>query len=75
IFKGIQKTLQQAFIKLEKYTTSTSIVLQRSYQLSSSRRLTYKEEAFFDVSEINNISRRSTSSNNLGNTLLNVLES
>ncbi|TMW92084.1 hypothetical protein EJD97_013520, partial [Solanum chilense] len=72
--KGSQKTLQQAFNKLEKATTSTSIVLRRSDQRSSFRKSTYNDEAFFDTPEIDNISRRSTSSNNLKNTLLKALE-
>ncbi|TMW89414.1 hypothetical protein EJD97_017216, partial [Solanum chilense] len=71
--KGILKTLQQALSKLEKATTST--VLRRSDQRSSSRRSTYNDEAFFNLPEIDNISRRSTSSNNSENTLLKTLES
>ncbi|TMW82791.1 hypothetical protein EJD97_004854, partial [Solanum chilense] len=69
------KTLQQTFIKLVKATTSTSIVLRRSDQRNSSWRSTYNDETLFDVSEIDNISRRSTSSKNSGNTLLKALES
>ncbi|TMW95427.1 hypothetical protein EJD97_008887, partial [Solanum chilense] len=74
-FKEIQKTLQQSFSKLERAITSTSIALRRSDQRSSSRRSTYNDEAFSDVSEIDNISRSSTSSNNSINTLLKSLES
>ncbi|TMW95539.1 hypothetical protein EJD97_008693, partial [Solanum chilense] len=74
-FKGIQKTLQQAFNKWEKATTSTSIVLRRSDQQSSFQRSTYNDEALFDIPEIDIISRRSTSSQNSRNTLLKALES
>ncbi|TMW81243.1 hypothetical protein EJD97_010898, partial [Solanum chilense] len=72
--RGIQKTLQQVFNKLEKATTSTSIALRRSDQQNSSRRSTYIDETLSDVPKIDNISRRSTSSNNSGNTLLKTLE-
>ncbi|TMW85267.1 hypothetical protein EJD97_023418, partial [Solanum chilense] len=74
-FMGIQITLQQAFNKLEKSTTSTSIVLRRTDQWSSSWRSTYNDEALSDVPEIDNISRMPTSSNNSGNMLLKDLES
>ncbi|TMX04608.1 hypothetical protein EJD97_006717, partial [Solanum chilense] len=74
-FKDIQKTLQQAFIKLEKATTSTSIVLRRSYQRKFFPEIDLKQETLFDIPEIDNISRRSTSSKNLGNMLLKALES
>ncbi|TMW93793.1 hypothetical protein EJD97_011155, partial [Solanum chilense] len=68
--KGIQKTLQQAFGKMEKATTSTSVALRRSDQRSSFRRSTYNDEALSNIPEIHNISRKSILSDNLGNTLL-----
>ncbi|TMX05484.1 hypothetical protein EJD97_017628, partial [Solanum chilense] len=74
-FKGMHKTLQQPLSKLEKATTSRSIVLRWSDQRNSSWRLTYNDQALFSVPEIDNISRRSISSNNEGNMLLKSLAS
>ena len=50
------------------------MALRRSDQRSSSRRSTYNGKALFDVPEIDNIWRMSTSSNNSGNTLLKALK-
>ncbi|TMX02700.1 hypothetical protein EJD97_020277, partial [Solanum chilense] len=74
-FKGDPENSSTSIRQNEKATTSTLIVLRRSDQRSSSRRSTYNDEALSDVPEIDNISRRSTSSKSLGNTLLKALKS